>query len=31
VPAAARGQEVAIVGGGLAGLIAGYELMKMGL
>ncbi len=31
MPAEARGQEVAIVGGGLAGLVAGYELMKLGL
>jgi len=31
VPADKHGSEVAIVGGGISGLIAGYELMKLGL
>jgi monoamine oxidase len=31
LPAAAHGQEVAIVGAGMAGLVAAYELMKLGL
>ena len=31
VPPEHHGREVAIVGGGMSGLVAGYELMKMGL
>ena len=31
LPAEALGQEVAIVGAGMAGLVAAYELMKLGL
>ncbi len=31
VPAARHGAEVAIVGAGMAGLVAAYELMKLGL
>ncbi|WP_372656711.1 flavin monoamine oxidase family protein [Hydrogenophaga sp.] len=31
LPASAHGQEVAIVGAGIAGLVAAYELMKLGL
>ena len=31
LPAAAHGQEVAIVGAGMAGMVAAYELMKLGL
>ena len=31
IPAAAHGREVAIVGAGMAGAVAGYELMKLGL
>jgi len=31
VPAESHGREVAIVGAGIAGLVAAYELMKLGL
>jgi monoamine oxidase len=31
IPAERHGEEVAIVGAGISGLIAGYELMKLGL
>ncbi len=31
IPEDAYGKEVAIVGGGIAGLVAGYELMRLGL
>ncbi|MCZ6854058.1 MAG: FAD-dependent oxidoreductase [Gammaproteobacteria bacterium] len=31
VPAVAHGREVAVVGGGLAGMVAAHELMKLGL
>ena len=31
VPAAAHGAEIAIIGGGLSGMIAAFELMKLGL
>jgi tryptophan 2-monooxygenase len=31
VPAALQGTEVAIVGAGISGIVAGYELMKLGL
>ncbi len=30
VPEAAHGKEVAIIGAGVAGMVAGYELMKLG-
>ncbi len=31
IPAEAHGKEVAVIGAGIAGLICGYELMKLGL
>ncbi|NJQ08374.1 flavin monoamine oxidase family protein [Streptomyces lonarensis] len=31
VPATAHGREVAVIGGGLSGLVAAHELMRMGL
>ena len=31
LPTSAMGKEVAIVGAGMAGLVAAYELMKLGL
>ncbi|EMV9186291.1 FAD-dependent oxidoreductase, partial [Escherichia coli] len=31
IPAEQHGQEVAIVGAGISGLVAAYELMKLGL
>jgi lysine 2-monooxygenase len=31
IPAARHGEEVAIVGAGMAGMVAAYELMKLGL
>jgi monoamine oxidase len=31
VPAAAHGEEIAVVGAGISGLVAAYELMRLGL
>ena len=31
LPAAASGSEIAIVGAGIAGIVAAYELMRLGL
>jgi Monoamine oxidase len=31
IPAAAHGTEIAIIGAGIAGIVAGHELMKLGL
>jgi NADPH-dependent 2,4-dienoyl-CoA reductase/sulfur reductase-like enzyme len=31
IPAEMHGKEVAIIGAGMAGIVAAYELMKMGI